>query len=820
MGDVARNNKRKINSGRSAKTILKASTAVYLAVGLTGWTMPAANAQEVAGRQTAATTTFNIRAQALGSALTAFADRAGLRLLLASSVVDGKRSAGVSGTLTKDEALNRLLQGTGLTYRFTSANTVTIIDPTAAANVGGVSADGSTVLETITVQGQGGTTEGTGSYTTSQMNSATGLPLSIKETPQSVSVVTSQKIKDKAYTSLDQAINDVPGLVATPDFGDSRWQYYSRGSLVGSIQYDGLTNSITTFSRDGTTQDDLIIYDRVEVVRGATGLLQGTGNPSASINLIRKKPTNTAQTSITTTGSSWGNGRVELDASRPLNDEGTVRARFAGSFLGGQGYRDDNDQRNFVLYGVIEADLTENTTASLGISHQKEHIDGYWNGGYPTKPDGSFYDWTAEDYLGSDWEYSDKRKTTAYFDLEHRFDNDWKANVAAQYLWSSGTIESSYLSYSNGTYYKNDRIYDGDSKSYAIDGRLSGPVELFGRTHDLVFGVSTHKDDFSYSAFSAPAYAVDIFNWDSSAISKPSMTTNYYNTNPTITETGLYGSGRFSITDDLKLILGARVSWYDYNSAVENVSFEEKAKFVPYIGAVYDLTDTVSVYASYTSIFLPQTYYDPSGSILAPIEGRNIEAGVKGSFFNDRLNASVAIFQSNQNNLPIYYGTACAGSTYCYTAADEVRTRGVELELNGRVTDQLNLSASYTFAKAEYIEGTKEGQIYNSNVSPENMFKLYASYDFDRTLEGLTIGGGVRAFSKTYYATTTSYKEQPAYAVFDLMAKYAFNDSTAMQLNVNNVFDKTYYSKLSTSTAYGNFIGAPRNVTLSLTHKF
>ncbi|GAA5542044.1 MULTISPECIES: TonB-dependent receptor [Brucella] len=808
-----------MGDGNSARIRRSAGIVTFLLAGTAMMSVPAVEQAKAQSATTSATSTkFNIPAQSLSTALIAFSRQTKLGIFVTSSLASGKKSTAVNGALSPEVALQRLLSGTGLTYTFTNQNTVRIIGSDHAATA--TSPDGSVILETITVQGQGVTTEGTGAYTIPEMSSATGLPLSIKETPQSVSVVTNQKIKDKAYTSLDQAINDVPGLIATPDFGDSRWQYYARGSLVNSIQYDGLTNSVTTFSRDGTTQDDLILYDRIEVVRGATGLLQGTGNPSASINLVRKKPTDVAQTSVTTTGSSWGNGRIEVDASRPLNEEGTVRGRFAGSFLGGEGYRDYNDQRNFVLYGVIEADLTENTTASLGISHQKEHVDGYGNGGYPTRPDGSFYDWTAKDYLGSDWEYSDKRKTTAYFDLEHRFGNDWKANVTAQYSWSSGTIESSYLTYSNGTYLKNDRIYDGDSKSYAIDGRFSGPVELFGRTHDLIFGASTHRDDFSYSAFSAPAYAVDIFNWDPSAISKPSMTTNYYNTDPTITETGLYGAGRFTISDDLKFILGARVSWYDYNSPVEKVSLSEDAKFVPYVGAVYDLTDTVSVYASYTSIFQPQPYYDPSGSILAPIEGRNVEAGVKGSFFDDRFNASVAIFQSNQNNLPIYYGTACAGSPSCYTAADEVRTRGVEFELNGKITNQLNVSASYTFAKAEYVEGTKEGQIYNSAVSPENMFKLYASYDFDQKLEGLTVGGGVRAFSKTYYTATTSYKEQPAYAVVDLMAKYDFNDSTAMQLNVNNVFDKTYYSKLSTSTAYGNFIGAPRNVTLSLTHKF
>lgn len=761
---------------------------------------------------------FNIPAQPLATAISAFMQASDWDVSFTSAAVAGKRSTTVSGQMSPEQALRTLLSGTGIAVRMGGGGTASLVVASSGGSEAG--AADATTLAPIIVRGQSATTEGSGLYTAGPVASATGLPLSIRETPQSVSVVTNQKIKDKAYTSLDQAINDVPGLVALPDFGDTRWQYYGRGSLINSVQYDGLTNAITTFSRDSSTQDDLVIYDRVEVVRGATGLLQGTGNPSASINLVRKKPTDTPQNSVTATGSSWGNGRADVDMSRPLNNEGTVRGRFVGSFGAGDGYRDYNEQRNLVLYGVIDADLGDSTTASLGLSHQKEHIDGYANGGYPTRPDGSFYDFTAKDYLGSDWEYSDKRKTTAYFDLEHRFDHDWKANISAQSSWSSGTIASSYLLYSGGTYRKNDRIYDGDSASYGIDARLSGPAEFLGQKHDFVFGVNTRRDKFDYSAFSAPAYVVDPFNWDPSAIGRPNITTNYYNTNPTITETGLYGSGRFSITDDLKLILGARVSWYEYNSPVEKVSLQENAKFVPYVGAVYDVTDTISVYASYTSIFQPQSYYDPSGSILPPIEGTNFEAGVKGSFFDERLNASIAAFQSNQNNLPIYYGTACAGSSSCYTAADEVRTRGIELEMNGKATDQLNVSASYTYAKAEFIEGTKAGQIYNSNVAPQHMFKLYASYDFDEALEGLTIGGGVRAFSKTYYQATTFYKEQPTYAVVDLMAKYAFNDATALQFNVNNLFDKTYYSKLSNSTAYGNFIGAPRNVTLSLTHKF
>ncbi|TNM59518.1 TonB-dependent siderophore receptor [Aliirhizobium smilacinae] len=772
-------------------------------------------------QQASQTLSFNIPSQPLASALSAFMSASDWDVSFTSTAVAGKQSAAVVGKFSAEQALRTLLAGTGVSIRMAGSKTAALVVPAAGAGETG-SADGTTLEPIVLTAQAGGTTEGSGSYTTPQMSSATGLPLSIKETPQAVSVVTRQAIDDKNYSSLDQAVKDSPGLSAVQDIADGRWRYTSRGFDVFNIQNDGLTMAPV---RDGLPQDDLSIYDRVEIVRGATGLLEGAGYPSATINLVRKKALQEPRYSVTTTGSSWGNGRVELDASQPLNADGSVRGRFVAAFNGGEGYRDYNKQKNLVLYGTLEADITDDTTISVGLSHTKERIDGYSWAGVPTHGDGSFFNWDTSDFFGADWEYADKRKTTAYFDIQHEFEGGWKANLSAQRVWASSELLTSYLSdWSQiDVFTKNDRIYEYDADNYAVNAQLSGPVEFLGQTHDLTFGVSAHRDNQENSGYRGASYLIDPTTWDPSSIAKPSLDTytKYYTTKYKQDEIGIYGAGRFHLTDDLTLIAGGRFSWFDYASPTVPSYYHENGKFVPYLGVVYDVTDQVSVYASYTSIFRAQNRIDPTGQLLPAIDGANYEAGVKGSFFDDRLNATVSVFQINLSNLPeTVAASECQASSSCYRAGEEVRSRGIELEVSGHITDQWQLMAGYTYSKPEYVDGPNSGDRYNSQVYPEHMFKMFTTYSMDGALEGLTVGGGLRAFSNTFYDGGSYRIEQPAYAVADLMMKYDFNDKTALQLNVNNVFDKKYYGAISTYTGYGNHLGAPREFRLSLSHTF
>lgn len=815
------------------------ATPIWLAVSASALTIAAGFsisaspvlAQQKTARAVAtdtATLAFDIPAQSLNTAVLTFADRAGLQVFYDAERLKGLRSAAVQGSYSREQAVGQLLQGTGVTYRFTGATTVSLV--TAPTGESATSANTATTLEPITISGLGSTTEGTGSYTTGAMSTGVKLPLSVKETPQTVTVVTRQKIEDKSYDTLDQAVADTPGLIANQNFGDARYQYWSRGLIIDNMQYDGVANPVQYYARDSDGADDMDMYDRVEILRGASGLVTGAGNPSGAINLVRKRPLDEKKTTITTRASSWGNARTVVDHSTPLTDDGSVRGRFVASFGAGQTYRDESFNRDGMFYGTIEADITDDTTINVGYSYQKQKIEGYDWGGLPVKTDGSFYDFDTSDFIGHDWQYLDRRQNTAFFDLEHRFENDWKLNVTGRGSWSQSTMPASYAWYTGSNLYLIDRLFDYDNSVYSLDANISGTVDFFGREHELVFGVNGNRTELNISNSTGKSTLVsDPLNWDPSTVGRYSSFTAYSDLMYSTRQIGAYAAGRFSITDSLKLITGARVSWYDYENTTTLVSsgavtaskIKEDAIFTPYAGVVYDINDTMSAYASYTSIFQPQYNFGRDGSLLDPITGTNIEAGLKGEFFDERLNGTFAVFQVNRDNV----ASRLSGVSYCnptilacWEGIDGVRTRGFEVELSGFIADRWRLTGGYTYAVSKYTEGPSSGDKFNTYQYPEHVFKLFTTYTLPD--EKFTIGGGLRAQSKLYYKTSTLDIEQPAYAVFDVMAKYDFTENTSLQLNVNNVFNKEYYSALNTSAGYGFFMGAPRNVKLTLKHSF
>jgi outer membrane receptor for ferric coprogen and ferric-rhodotorulic acid len=543
------------------------------------------------------------------------------------------------------------------------------------------------------------------------MSTGVKLPLSVRETPQTVTVVTRQKIEDKAYGTLDQAVEDTPGMVASKNAGDSRYNYYSRGLVVDNVQYDGVSNPVQFYARDSDGADDMDIYDRVEVLRGASGLVTGAGNPSGAINLMRKRPLDETKTTFTTRASSWGNARAVLDHSMPLNSDGSVRGRFVGAFGSGQTYKDESFNKDGLFYGTIEADVTDNTTVNLGYSYQRQKIDGYDWGGLPARVDGSFYDFSSSDFFGNDWQYLDRQQHTAFLDVEHRFDNGWKLNATGRAAWSESDMAGSYGWYTGSNLYLYDRLFNYDNDVHAFDANVSGPVEIFGREHDLVFGLNGNSTDLNIlNSLGKSRLVSNPLNWDSSSVPEYSDFTPYSTLRYQTNQIGGYAAARFSITDSLKIITGARLSWYDYQADTTVLStgvrttspIKANAEFTPYAGVTYDINDTLAAYASYTSIFVPQYYFGRNGDLLDPVTGTNIELGLKGQFFDDRLNGTLAVFQVNRDNVAsrltdVSYCNPNIAS--CYEGVDGVRTRGIELELSGFITDRWRMTGGYTYAE-------------------------------------------------------------------------------------------------------------------------
>lgn len=668
----------------------------------------------------------------------------------------------------------------------------------------------------------GETTEGTQSYTTGAMKTATKLPLTLRETPQAVTVITRQRMDDQAMTSINDVVNATPGLFLNYSNGPGRQSYTSRGFDIDNLMYDGIPSGYNGVSVGA--QPNLAMFDRVEVVRGATGLVTGAGNPSAAINLIRKRPLDEQKVTLTGAAGSWDDYRGELDASSPLNDSGTWRGRVVTSYRDANSFIDNAEEYHGLFYAVTEADLGEDTTLTLGYSNQKDKTNYFW-GSSMIGQDGHHLDLPRSYNPGTDWENKDQEINTVFAELRQQLANDWKLQVNANYAEQKALFSGSYQSRWAADKSLARTVYQAayDENQAGVDAFVSGPFQAFGRTHELVVGASRRIYDMTshdYSPYNT--------NWPITA-GKPDFV-HTTDTREITTQDGFYLTTRLSLADPLKLILGGRLDWYDYDAHGSNSGdYKVTRNLTRYAGLIYELDDHHSVYVSYSDIFTPQTAKDSSATPVKPIVGKNYEVGVKGEYLGGALNASVALFRVDQENRATKVTVQNCPQTECYEASGEIRSQGIDFELQGTLTENWQVGGGYTYARTHTIKDEANPQLVNKQYdtdTPEHLFKLTTRYNLQGALEKFRVGGNISWQSRMYndvkLADGSTYRlQQGAYAVTDLMAGYRVNDNLDLQLNANNIFDRSYYSTIANSVDYGgDSYGTPRNMMLTAKYTF
>lgn len=675
----------------------------------------------------------------------------------------------------------------------------------------------------ISGEGQlGETTEGTQSYTTGAMKTATKLPLTLRETPQAVTVITRQRMDDQAMTSINDVVNATPGLFLNYSNGPGRQSYTARGFDIDNLMYDGIPSGYKGASVGA--QPNLAMFDRVEVVRGATGLVTGAGNPSAAINLIRKRPLDEQKVTLTGAAGSWDDYRGELDASSPLNDSGTWRGRVVTSYRDANSFIDHAEEYHGLFYAVTEADLSEDTTLTLGYSNQKDKTNYFW-GASMIGRDGHHLDLPRAYNPGTDWENKDQEINTVFAELRQQLANDWKLQINANYAEQNALFSGSYQSRWAADKTLARTVYQAayDENQAGVDAFASGPFQAFGRTHELVVGASRRIYDMTTHDYSP----YDSY-WPLTA-GKPDFL-HTTDTREITTQDGFYLTTRLSLADPLKLILGGRLDWYDYDAHGSNASdYKVTRNLTRYAGLIYELDDQHSVYVSYSDIFTPQSAKDTAGTPVKPIVGKNYEVGIKGEYLGGALNASVALFRVDQQNRATKVTVQNCPQTECYEASGEIRSQGIDFELQGALTDNWQVGGGYTYARTHTIKDDANPQKVNQQFdtdTPEHLFKLTTRYNLQGPLEKFRVGGNISWQSRMYndiaLANGSSYRlQQGAYAVTDLMAGYKVNEHVDLQLNANNIFDRRYYSTIANSADYGgDAYGNPRNMMLTAKYTF
>lgn len=700
----------------------------------------------------------------------------------------------------------------------------------------------------VTAEGLGTTTEHTESYTTGAMSTATRLNLSIKETPQSVSVVTRQQMDDFKLGTLTEAMSQTTGVVVQHNDSD-RVSYSSRGYTINNFQIDGMLNTFGRMKSDS----DTIIYDRIEVVRGATGLTTGAGDPSATINMVRKRPTAQWQAQTGVSGGSYDDYYSYVDVGGPLAFDGRLRGRSVLAYRDSQSFRDHYQMQREVGYGVLEADLTDDTVLAVGYDYQDKQVQGtswgtvpYWNSS------GGKANLGRSTNMATPWSSWPLKDKTAFANLDQQLGGGW--HLKAAYTHRESDTDGKV--YYGGAGFPNDdrsgmSAYSGhmvgEQKMKAYDFNVAGPYSLFGREHEMMFGYgeAERSSDNPYTVGGGvPKGYGNIADWKYMGdIAKfpDTVTARTGSTDSTRQKAG-YVATRLSLTDKFHAVLGSRYgSWktasnsyrYDKNlqlTGVETTTQQQNDIWTPYAGLLYDLTPEYTAYVSYTDIFKPQDNRDANRKYLEPVIGSNYEVGLKGSLLDERLNVATAVFWSKQDNVAELDDSVppdpATGEEFYKSGGKGQKVQGFEVEVSGEVMTDWNMTAGYTYTHA--ANGEKQRA---NTTQPLNMLRISTAYRLPGDWHAMTVGGAVNWQSDIWgksnrpigrdaegdLITENAKIRQGAYTVVKLMSRYEFDRHLSASLNVDNLFDERYYDNVGFYN--GVYWGDPRTVTLSLDWK-
>lgn len=648
---------------------------------------------------------------------------------------------------------------------------------------------------------------------------ATGLKLDVKETPQSISILDAETMINFGTNGSNEALSLATGI-NVEQYETNRAIFNSRGFDIQSTQIDGLgvINSWGTV----VGQQDTYLFDRIELIRGANGLLTGVGNASGTINYVRKRPLNTDTGEVVLSGGSFHTLRTALDYNKVLTKDGSWAGRVVAVFEDKDSYTRDLNDKNGTLYAVIDGQIGRDGMLTLGYTHQNMKQDSpMWGSLTLNYQDGSMADFARSSSTSQDWTYWNTRSDTAFVEYRHSFSPNWEVKTTYSHSRSDESTKLFFPYYSTdpgylnpdntgpvGWAYRSATITEND----LLDINTTGRFKVVGRQHEVIAGLSySHqktKADY-WTITSGNFLPLPAFPYGGDAYAEPIWNSRSPYSDGDQKLARLYAASRLSLTDNLKGVIGlnavklARKGSSRYGSAVAPTDYADTNKVSPYAGLTYNFTPTSMGYVSYSDIFQNQDQADINGRYLDPTKGVNYEAGVKNEWFTKKLLTTVAVFTAEQKGLATYVGMT-SGGQYYYEAND-VKSKGIELEATGRVAANSRITVGLTHLKLDGPDGSD---------TFEWVPRTTANVTFDTrvaALPKLKLGVTGRWQSDT---SKEGGAHQDAYFLAHGFAAYDFNDRATVRVNVNNLFDKKYVRGLGSGTMYG----APRNAMLTLSY--
>ncbi|WP_431286224.1 TonB-dependent siderophore receptor [Roseateles chitinivorans] len=648
---------------------------------------------------------------------------------------------------------------------------------------------------------------------------ATGLPMDVKDTPQTISSIDQEDMANFGVTGSNEALALATGI-NVEQYETNRATFNARGFEIQLTQVDGLgmTNSWGTV----VGREDTFLFERIELIRGANGLLTGVGNSSGTINYIRKRPKNEDSGEFSVTFGSYGKKRAALDYNKVLTDDGAWAGRFVVATEDKDSYLRDLKDKRTSVYGVVDGQIGANGVLTVGITAVDAKQDSpMWGSLTLLRSDGTQADFPVGSSTSQKWTYWNTKSYNAFAEYTHQLGKNWEAKVT--YNFRHGN-EATRLLYAyeplTGTLNPDNTGLVGwpyrslgSSDNNVLDANLNGKFSLFGREHSVLVGLSRSHQETKTDTYSVLDHMLDplpAFPYDGDSYTQPQWGPRAAGEGGEQTLTRLYAASRLALTDSIKAIVGInavrleRAGSTVYGNPATGMTYPDTKKTSPYFGLTYDITADLLAYVSYSNIFQNQDQYDINGAYLAPMKGVNGEAGVKAEWLNKALLTTAAVFTSKQEGLATYGGMT-SGGQYWYVPKD-VKSKGWEVEATGRIGKDTKLTAGYTRLM---LTGPDGNDIYEWVPRHTLNFRVDTRVP---VLPALRVGLGGRWQSEV---SKIGSAKQGAYVVANAFASYELSKAATLRANVNNLFDKKYIGGL----AYGAIYGAPRNYGVSLDYK-
>lgn len=676
-------------------------------------------------------------------------------------------------------------------------------------------------LETVHIKGQRSynaiATEKNGDYSSFAATVGTKIPASLREIPQSVSIITNQQVKDRNVDTFDQLARKTPGLrVLSND--DGRSSVYARGYEYSEYNIDGLPAQMQSING---TLPNLFAFDRVEVMRGPSGLFDSSGEMGGIVNLVRKRPTKAFQGHVAAGFGTHKQYKAEADVSGSLNSDGSVRGRVMAQTVGASPRPAEKNNHHETFYAAADWDINPDTVLGAGYLYQQRHLAPY--NGLPADADGKLPSLPQHAFVGADWNKFKMHSHDVFADLKHYFGNGGYGKVGMRY--SDRKADSNYTfagSKLNNAGKANVAGLGTDikQKAFAVDASYSRPFALGNTANEFVIGAdynhfrstneqgrSTVASNIALDGFHSVSYVDLIQNARAGAH-------GYKHTLDTenLDKFGVYGKSVFHPADGLSLISGGRLGHYKIESGDgKTLHKASKTKFTSYAGAVYDLNDNNSLYLSLSQLYTPQTNLDADGKLLKPRQGNQFEVGYKGSYMDDRLNTRVSFYRLKDKNAAAPLNPNNRNTRYA--ALGKRVMEGVETEISGAITPKWQIHAGYSYLHSQIKTASNSRDDGIFLLMPKHSANLWTTY---QVTPELTIGGGVNAMSGI---TSSAGMHAGGYATFDAMAAYRFTPKLKLQVNADNISNRRYYARVGGANTF-NIPGSERSLTANLRYSF